>query len=69
MDRLVQRALSRRGVSLVHVEPASFAGAEPRPEPLLLRLQAAGVPVAVVRRGDDLAAALGGSPATEAARA
>jgi len=69
VDRLVQRALSRRGVSLVHVEPASFAGAEPRPEPLLLRLQAAGVPVAVVRRGDDLAAALGGSPATEAARA
>jgi len=58
VDRLVPRALSRHGVSLVYVEPASFAGREARPEPLLLRLQAAGVPVAVVRRGADLAAAL-----------
>jgi uncharacterized protein (DUF58 family) len=67
-DRLVQRALSRRGAALVYVEPASFAGAAPRPEPLLLRLQAAGVPVAVVRRGDDLASALSAAPAPEAAR-
>ena len=52
VDRLVQRALSRRGTSLVYVE------AEPGPEPQLLRLQAVGVPVAVVRPGDDLAAAL-----------
>ena len=29
VDRLVQRALSRRGVSLVFVEPASFAGRAP----------------------------------------
>jgi uncharacterized protein (DUF58 family) len=58
VDRLVQRALSRHGVSLVYVEPASFAGRAARPEPLLLRLQAIGVPVAVVRRGADLAAAL-----------
>jgi len=58
VDRLVQRALSRHGVSLVYVEPASFAGRPAKPEPLLLRLQAIGVPVAVVHRGADLAAAL-----------
>ena len=51
-DRLVQRALSRRGTSLVYVE------AEPGPAPQLLRLQSVGIPVAVVRPGEDLAAAL-----------
>ena len=69
VDRLVQRALSRRGVSLVFVEPVSFAGRVPEPEPGLLRLQAAGIPVAVVHRGDDLAAALGARPAQAAAGA
>jgi uncharacterized protein (DUF58 family) len=59
VDRLVQRALSRRGVSLVYVEPQSFAGRPAAPEPQLLRLQAAGIPFAVVHRGDDLASALG----------
>lgn len=59
VSRLLERALSRRHVALVHVEASSFAGRERPPEPGLLRLQAAGVPVAVVRRGDDLAAALG----------
>jgi uncharacterized protein (DUF58 family) len=54
VDRLVQRSLSRRGTSLVYVE------ATPGPEPQLLRLQSAGIPVAVIRPGDDLAAALGG---------
>ena len=54
----MQRALSRHGVALVYVEPASFAGREAKPEPLLLRLQAAGIPVAVVHHGADLAAAL-----------
>jgi uncharacterized protein (DUF58 family) len=54
VDRLVQRALSRRGASLVYVEMAR------RPEPQLLRLQAVGIPVAVVRPGEDLAAALAG---------
>jgi hypothetical protein len=49
-DRLVQRTLSRRGSSVVFVSPAH--------EPQLLRLQSAGIPVAVVRPGDDLAAAL-----------
>jgi hypothetical protein len=49
----VQRSLSRRGVSLVYV------AARPEPEPQLLRLQTVGVPVAVVRPGEDLAQALG----------
>lgn len=49
-DRLVQRALSRRGTSLVYIGGSK--------EPQLLRLQSAGVPVAVVRHGDDLAEAL-----------
>ncbi len=69
VDRLVQRALSRRKVSLVYVDPASFNGAARRPEPALLRLQAAGVPVAVVRAGDDLAAALEGESLAEVVRA
>ena len=66
VDRLVQRVLSRRGVSLVYVEPASFAGRSGGREPQLLRLQAAGIPFAVVRRGDDLVAALGAREASVA---
>jgi len=69
VDRLVQRALSRRNVSAVYVDPASFNGAARKPEPALLRLQAAGVPVAVLRRGDDLAAKLEGEHAAEVLRA
>ncbi len=65
VDRLIQRTLSRRRVSIVFVDPASFNGAARRPEPALLRLHAAGIPVAVVRAGDDLAACLSGEPATE----
>jgi hypothetical protein len=65
VDRLLERALTRRAVALVHVEAESFAGAPRRPEPELLRLQATGVPVAVVRRGDDLAAALRGADVIE----
>ncbi|MES1248445.1 MAG: DUF58 domain-containing protein [Actinomycetota bacterium] len=49
-DRLVQRALSRRGTSVVHVGDAVA--------PQLLRLQTVGIPVAVVREGGDLAATL-----------
>jgi uncharacterized protein (DUF58 family) len=56
-DRLVQRALSRRGTSLVYVEATTG------PEPQLLRLQSAGIPVAVVRPGGGLAEALGGREA------
>ena len=49
-DRLVQRMLSRRGSSLVYIGSGR--------EPQLLRLQTAGIPVAVVKPGDDLTAAL-----------
>jgi hypothetical protein len=49
-DRLVQRQLSRRGTAIVYVGGA--------PEPQLLRLQSVGIPVAVVRPGDDLREAL-----------
>jgi uncharacterized protein (DUF58 family) len=52
VDRLVQRALSRRGVSVVYVATSHMR------EPQLLRLQALGIPLAIVRPGDDLAAAL-----------
>jgi uncharacterized protein (DUF58 family) len=69
VDRLLERALTRRPVALVHVEAASFVGRPPRPVPELLRLQAAGVPVAVVRRDDDLAMALHGASTAEVARA
>jgi uncharacterized protein (DUF58 family) len=61
VDRLAQRSLSRRKVSLVYVDPASFNGVVAKPEPGLLRLQTAGVAVAVVRDGDDLATRLQGS--------
>jgi uncharacterized protein (DUF58 family) len=69
VERLLERALTRRAVALVHVEPQSFAGRECRREPELLRLQSAGVPIAVVRVGDDLAAVLNGASTAEAARA
>jgi len=69
VNRLLERALTRRGVALVHVDPGSFAGRPARPEPALLRLQAAGVPIAVVRRGDDLATALEGAGTGAAAHA
>ena len=62
VDRLLQRAYARRAVSVVYVDAASFASpaaARPRREPLLLRLQAAGIPLAILRRGDDLSAKLG----------
>jgi uncharacterized protein (DUF58 family) len=56
------RQVPGRLLTVVYVDAATFApGTRPahRREPLLLRLQAAGVAVAVVRRGDDLAAVLG----------
>ena len=52
---------ARRLVSVVWVDAPSFAGRPTRAVPGLLRLSAAGVPVAVVRRGDDLAAVLDSS--------
>lgn len=61
-DALMERALARRPASLVLVEAPSFAEGNVQPvrDPALLRLQGAGVPVAIVRRGDDLAAKLAG---------
>ena len=53
-DRLVQRQLSRRGASVVHV------AATAAPEPQLLRLQSVGIAVAVVHPGDELVAQLSG---------
>jgi uncharacterized protein (DUF58 family) len=67
VDRLVHRMLAQRRVSLVFVDAPTFAGARATREPHLLRLQAAGVPVAVVRSGDDLQAALSIAPPQEAA--
>jgi uncharacterized protein (DUF58 family) len=59
-ERLGQRARARRRVSLVYVDAGSFAVLAKRAaEPLLLRLQATGIPLAVVRKGDDLAERLG----------
>ena len=54
-DRLVQRALSRRGASVVCIAAGGAV------EPQLLRLQTVGIPVAVIRPGDDLAERLGGA--------
>jgi hypothetical protein len=45
----------------VWVDAPSFAGRPTRTLPGLLRLAASGVPVAIVRQGDDLAAALDAS--------
>jgi uncharacterized protein (DUF58 family) len=69
VDRLIQRALARKHVSLVYVDSASFAGAPRRRDPSLLRLQSAGVPLAVIRLGDDLGAVLGGQALAGAAHA
>jgi uncharacterized protein (DUF58 family) len=48
----------RRAVSLVWVDAASFASRPTRAEEGVLRLAAHGIPTAVVRKGDDLAAVL-----------
>jgi len=52
-------AARRRPVSVVLVDCPSFAGRAAAPAPEPLRLAAAGVPVAVLRRGAELAAVLG----------
>jgi uncharacterized protein (DUF58 family) len=69
VDALLERALARRQTSLVYVEAASFrpGGASGIRHPALLRLQLAGVPIALVRRGDDLAARLSGLERSAAA--
>jgi len=67
VERLVDRALGSGHVSLVLVDPSSFAGTEPTPRPV--RLQAAGVALVVVRAGDDLGGRLGDVRVAETARA
>jgi uncharacterized protein (DUF58 family) len=69
VGQLLQRALSRRRVAVVYVDAATFAARPARREPELLRLSAAGVPVAVVRAGDDLRRSLEGHVPAEVARA
>ena len=68
VERLIDRAVGHhRNVSLVLVDPASFASGATTAFPGLLRLQAAGIAVVVLRDGDDLAAKLGAQRAGEAA--
>jgi len=70
-ERLAQRVFQRHSATLVYVDPVSFAEApaqqlDPAVASQILRLERAGVPVAILRRGDDLVAALGSAPAGEA---
>ena len=72
VERMLQRTMQRQGGAVVYVDGASFGPraldalrAETRAQ--LLRLGRAGVPVAVLRRGDDLAEKLGGSREDRAA--
>lgn len=65
VERLAHRALAHHGASLVYVDGSSFAGVpadgalRPETSAQILRLERAGVPVLILRRGDDLAARLG----------
>jgi uncharacterized protein (DUF58 family) len=64
-ERLAQRVFQRHAATLVYVDPASFGDAaekqfDPGVAGQILRLERAGVPVAILRRGDDLVSVLGG---------
>ena len=60
-DALLERAFARRPTALVLVEASSWLReGGSRPDPALLRLDAAGVPIAAIRKGDDLAVKLSG---------
>jgi uncharacterized protein (DUF58 family) len=63
----ILNAATRRIVSVVWVDAASYAGRPSRGATGPLRLSGAGIPVAIVRRGDDLGAALDVSRAEAAA--
>jgi len=65
-DLLLRRSSAHRRVSVVYVDAPTFAGARPTREPALLRLQASGIAVAVLRAGDDLAHVLSAGVAREA---
>ena len=63
VDRLLQRQVAHHGASLVYVDPATFVEDGARTAEVdaqLLRLDRAGAPVLVLRRGDDLAGRLRG---------
>ena len=60
---------TRRLVSVVWIDAASFAGRPTRVEPGLLRLAAHGIPTAAVRRDDDLGAVLSARALQAVARA
>ena len=71
-ERLARRAAGRRGTAVVLVEARSFDASVPPDQELpadvrasMLRLGRAGVPIAVLRRGDDLLEVLGGESASE----
>jgi uncharacterized protein (DUF58 family) len=55
-------AAARRLVSVVWIDAPSYVGKPTRAAPGVLQLAAAGLPVSVVRRGDDLATALAAQP-------
>jgi uncharacterized protein (DUF58 family) len=62
VDSLIARAATRQQVSVVKVDAPSFAGrrrSAATPDAGVLRLEAAGIAVAVVRRGDSLEGVLG----------
>jgi uncharacterized protein (DUF58 family) len=61
VESLVSRAVRRQQVSVVYVDLPSFGrnGRSTEVDAAVLRLEAAGIPVARLRRGDDLAAVLG----------
>jgi len=64
-DRLAQRVFQRHAATLVYIDPTSFTDTpgkelDPGTAGQILRLERAGVPVAILRRGDDLASVLGG---------
>jgi uncharacterized protein (DUF58 family) len=64
VEALVARAVNRQRVSVVYVDLPSFGSDDRRTVGLdaaALRLDAAGIPVARLRRGDELAGVLGGS--------
>ena len=73
VDRLLQRTLAHHGASVVFVDPTSFTANGPHADReaagQLIRLERAGIPAVVVRRGDDLAAKLTGEPAPRPATA
>jgi len=58
----------RRFVSVVWIDAPSWASRPTRATPSVLRLSASGIPVTVVRRDDELAAALGAGRVEAAAR-